>query len=498
LAEKTETMPTIENQRTDGGVLGGRPPEANTDGGVLGGRPPEANTETPRAATSNLALVVICLGYFMVIVDTTVVNVALPAIGRDTHGGVAGLQWVVDAYTLAFAGLLLTGGALAERLGGRRVFTAGLVTFGLASAACGLAPSLALLIAARVAAGVGAALLVPSSLVLLQAAYPTRAGRARAFGAWGAIAGIGAASGPIVGGLLVTGWSWRGVFFLNLPFAVAALALAGRAVPATGPRPRAVDLPGQVLGVAALGLLTWALVEAGQAGWTSPLVLGGFGLSAAAWAAFAWTEYRATDPMLPLRLLRRPAFRAGSAVGLLINLGFYGQLFLMSLYFQDVRGYSALATGLALLPEAALLIVASTASGRIMARTGPRTPMLAGLLLGGAGLISLVVAGPHSAYPWLIVPMAAAGFGMALTMPAATASVIEAAPADRGGIASGVVNAARQSGGVLGIALLGAMVQVHSAFIPGLHTGVIIAGGAFLLAAAITFYGVPRAPLTTD
>jgi MFS transporter, DHA2 family, methylenomycin A resistance protein len=448
-------------------------------------------TEAPPA--SSLALVVICLGYFMVIVDTTVVNVALPAIGRDLHGGVAGLQWVVDAYTLSFAGLLLTGGALAERFGGRRVFGAGLAVFAAASAACGLAPSLGVLVAARLVQGAGAALLVPSSLVLLQAAYPTRAGRARAFGAWGAIAGIGAASGPIVGGLLVTAWSWRGVFFLNLPFALAAMALAGRAVPATGPGDRDVDLPGQLLGVAGLGLLTWSLVEAGQIGWTAPRVLAGFCLSAAAWAGFARAEYRAADPMLPLRLFAWPAFRAGSAVGLLINLGFYGQLFLMSLYLQDVRGYSALGAGLALLPEAALLIAASTLSGRIMARTGPRLPMLAGLALGVAGLAGLLVAGAHTTYALLVLPMAAAGFGMALTMPAATAAVIEAAPADRGGIAAGVVNAARQSGGVLGVALLGSLVHGRTAFVPGLHIGLVVAAGAFFAGAAVTFCGVPRA-----
>jgi MFS transporter, DHA2 family, methylenomycin A resistance protein len=446
-----------------------------------------------RAAASRLALVVICLGYFMVIVDTTVVNVALPAIGRDLHGGVAGLQWVVDAYTLSFAGLLLTGGALAERLGGRRVFGAGLVVFAAASAACGLAPGLGFLIAARLVQGVGAALLVPSSLVLLQAAYPTRAGRARAFGAWGAIAGIGAASGPVAGGLLVTAWSWRGVFFLNLPFAAAAMALAGQAVPATARRARDVDLPGQVLGVAGLALLTWSLVRAGQAGWTSPLVLAGLALSAAAWAGFGWAEYRAADPMLPPRLLTRPAFGAGSVVGLLINLGFYGQLFLMSLYLQDLRGYSALITGLALLPEAALLVVASTTSGRIMARTGPRPPMLAGLVLGGAGLLGLIVAGAGTSYLLLVAPMSAAGFGMALTMPAATAAVIEAAPADRGGIASGVINAARQAGGVLGVALLGSLVHARTAFLPGLHAGLIIAAGAFFAGALITFFGVGRA-----
>jgi MFS transporter, DHA2 family, methylenomycin A resistance protein len=447
---------------------------------------------TEARPASALALVVICVGYFMVIIDATIVNVALPAIGRNLHGGVTGLQWVVDAYTLSFAGLLLTGGALAERLGARRVLLAGLMVFAAASAACGLAPGLGVLVTARLVQGAGAALLVPSSLVLLQAAYPTREQRARAFGVWGAIAGIGAASGPVIGGLLVTGWSWRGVFFLNLPFALAALALVGRSVPATLPRPRGVDLAGQLLGVAGLALLTWSLVEAGHAGWAAPGVLTGFCLAAAAWAGFAWAEHRAADPMLPLGMFTRPAFRAGAAVGLLINLGFYGQMFLMSLYLQDIRGYSALVAGLALLPEAALLTVASMASGRIMARTGPRLPMIAGLLLGGAGLLGLIVAGPATHYAFLIVPMAAAGFGIALTMPAATAAVIEAAPADRGGIASGVINASRQAGGVLGVALLGSLVGDRARFIPGLHAGLVIAAAAFLAGAAVTFFGIER------
>jgi MFS transporter, DHA2 family, methylenomycin A resistance protein len=441
---------------------------------------------------SALALVVICVGYFLVILDAMVVNVALPSIGRELHGGVAGLQWVVDAYTLSFAGLLLAGGALAERLGGRLVFLAGLVTFMLASAACGLAPSLPFLIGARLVQGAGAALLVPSSLVLLQAAYPDRAERSRAFGIWGAVAGIGAASGPIVGGLLVTGWSWRGVFFINLPFAVAALALTRRAVPATQRRARALDLPGQLLAIAALALLTAALVEAGRLGWTAPDVLAGFALAAVAAIAFVAGERRSPDPMLPLSLFRRTEFRSGTAVGLLINFGLYGQLFVLSLYFQDHRGYSALRTGLALLPEAALLIVASALSGRIMARTGPRRPMLAGLAIGGAGLLGVATAGPHTMYLLLVLPMAATGFGMALTMPAATAAVMEAAPPDRGGIASGVINAARQAGSVLGVALLGSLVSARSGFAGGLHAGIVVAAAAFFLAAGLAWAGVRR------
>ena len=446
--------------------------------------------EETRTGPATLAL--ICTGYFIVILDATVTNVALPSIGRGLHGSVTGLQWVVDAYTLSFAALLLTGGTLAERLGSRRVFTAGLVIFGAASAACGLAPSLGVLVAARLIQGVGAAVLVPSSLLLLQAAFTDPRERARALGLWGAIAGVGAASGPVVGGVLVSVWSWRGVFFLNLPFVIGALLAAPRFAPVTPPRPRAVDLGGQALAVAGLGALTVGLVEAGRLGWTSPLVLAGFAVSAAAWAAFAAVEHHGTDPMLPLRLFARRGFRTGTVVGLLINLGFYGQLFVMSLYFQDVRGYSALRTGLALLPEAALLTIASALSGRLMARTGPRVPMLIGLLLGGAGLIGLVVAGTDSPYLVLVLPMIAAGSGMALTMPAATSAVMESAPADRGGVASGVINAARQAGGVLGVAILGSLVSARATFIGGLRAGLIVAGCAFLAGAALVSAGLAR------
>jgi DHA2 family methylenomycin A resistance protein-like MFS transporter len=331
---------------------------------------------------------------------------------------------------------------------------------------------------------------VPASLVLLQAAYPTAAGRSRALGAWGSIAGIGAASGPVIGGLLVTTWSWRGVFLISVPFAAGALALIRRSVPASPRRERAVDLPGQLLAIAALALATGALVQAGRLGWTSVPVLAGLAASAAAGAGFVAAERRSPDPMLPLALFRRPAFRSGTAVGLLINLGFYGQLFVLSLFFQDVRGYSALLAGVALLPEAALLVVASTLSGAIMARIGPRVPMLAGLTIGGAGLAGLALAGPHAGYPLLVAPMAAAGFGMALTMPAATASVMEAAPADRGGIASGVVNAARQAGGVLGVALLGTLVS-GSSLAAGLPAALAVAAGAFFAGAVLLLMGGP-------
>jgi MFS transporter, DHA2 family, methylenomycin A resistance protein len=430
-----------------------------------------------------MPLIAICLGYFMVILDATVVNVALPALGRDLGGGVSGLQWVVDGYTLVFAGLLLSAGSLGDRLGGRRVFELGLLLFTLASAACAAAPSVPLLVEARVAQGLGAALLVPSSLALLRAAYHDPRERARAIGVWGAVAGIAAASGPVVGGVLVSVLSWRAVFLLNLPVGIAGLLLARRHLPASGERTgTGIDPAGQITGIAALTLLTFAVIEKELL----PLVL-----SIVLLAVFVACEHWAREPMLPLKLFRDSTFSGASFVGLAINLGFYGQLFVISLYFQHVRGWSALATGLALLPEGVFVALSSALSGRVMGRVGPRLPMIAGLLLGGTGLVGLVVAGHTTSYPLLVPPLIAAGFGMAFTMPAATTAIIGAAPAERAGIASGVLNASRQAGGAIGVALLGTFVG-NGAFIPGLRTAMVVAGSAFFLAAAVAALTVER------
>ena len=445
------------------------------------------------ARSPALALLVICAGYFLVILDAMVVNVALPSIGHDLHGGVAGLQWTVDAYTLSFAGLLLTGGALAERLGGRPVFTGGTALFALASAACGLAPSMGVLIAARFVQGAGAAALVPSSLVLLQAAFPTRADRSRALGVWGV--GRRDRRGQRPGHRRAAGQR------LVLARRVLHQPPGGAGHPGPG-RPRR-SRPAS----AAPGPWTCPGSSCRSPRWRcSPprwcRRAGTAGPRRPSWPGSPWprwppprswlAERRSRAPMLPLGLFRATEFRSGTLVGLLINLGFYGQLFVMSLYFQDIRGYSALRTGLALLPEAALLVIGSTLSGRIMARTGPRTPMLAGLLAGAAGLGGIAAAATTAPYPVLAVAMGTAGFGMSMVMPAATAAVMEAAPPDRGGIASGVINAARQAGGVLGVALLGTLVPARASFAAGLQLGVALSAGAFLLGAVLTATGVPR------
>jgi MFS transporter, DHA2 family, methylenomycin A resistance protein len=419
-----------------------------------------------------MALLTVCLGYFMVILDTLVVNVAVPALGHDLHTGVSALQWVVAGYTLVFAGLLLSAGTLGDRIGPKRVLRAGLVVFMLASAACALAPTAGFLIASRLVQGAGAALLVPASLTLLQALYTEPAQRARAFGMWGGVAGVGAASGPIVGGLLIAGFGWRSVFVVNLPVGLFALVGVARFLPDVPSHRHRTDVPGQILGIATLATLTIALIETSVPAWIAAAVLA---------VAFFYTERRSPVPMLPLTLLRNRPFAAGSAVGLLINLGFYGQLFVTTLYFQDLRGFSALVTGVALLPESAMASVGSILSGRIMSRTGPWPPMVAGLALGAAGLLGLLSADQHTPYVVLVIPFMAAGLGMSLTMPAATAAVMGAASAERAGLASGVINTARQVGGVIGVALLGTLVARRSGFTAGLRASMLIAACAFAL-----------------
>ena len=451
-----------------------------------------STTEPDPTRLARVPLLVVCLGYFLVILDTTVVNVALPAIGRGLHARVGGLQWVVDAYTVVLAGLLLSAGALGDRLGSRRVFVAGLVLFTAASAACGLAPSLALLVGARVLQGAGAALLVPTSLALLHAAHPDRAARARAVGAWGAIAGVAAASGPIVGGAVTSALSWRVAFLVNIPLGVAGLALGGRHLPDPPGTPRrGLDLAGQLAGIAALASLTAALIEGGSRGFTSVGVAAGLLVALIAAAAFVLIERRAESPMLPLGLFRRPDLSAGTAIGLAINLAFYGQLFVASLYFQHLRGYSPLGAGLALLPLAILVSLGSALSGQTTARRGPRVTMLAGLCLGAAGFLGWTVVGAHSAYPLLVPALLAIGFGMSYTMPAATTAVTDSAPPGRVGLAGGALNASRQVGSALGVALLGSLVA-GGGFIAGMHAAGALAAATFLAAAGIALRWVGR------
>ncbi|WP_371493603.1 MFS transporter [Kitasatospora sp. NBC_00374] len=477
--------------------------------------PPRRDDATPdpappnAAPVSRLPLIALSLGYFLVMLDVTVVTVAVPAIRGSLHAGPAGLQWIVDGYSTVFAGLLLLGGGLGDRLGHRTMFVAGLTAFTAASVGCGLAPTTGVLVVARLLQGAGAAFLVPASLALLQTAYPTKADRARAFGIWAGVSSIAFASGPVLGGLLVAGLDWRAVFWLNVPVALVAVLLTLRHVPSPPPRPTRtrMDPVGQVLGVVGLIALAGALNEAGTAGWTSLPVLAAFAAGALALTVFVTVERRLESglasrpdgraPLMPPSLFSRTGFAPTAVIGFLLSFGYYGMLFLATLYFQQERGYGALGTGLALLPSVCMSLIAAPLSGRITARTGPYPPMCFALLLGSVGFLGWLAADHDTAYPVLLFALIATGLATPMTVVAATAAIMESAPAGGAGVASAVFNVSRQVGNAVGVALFGTLCATAAHFTSGLHRSALIAGAAFLtgsaLAAATMRRGAPPA-----
>ena len=431
------------------------------------------------------ALAAILLGFFVVMLDTTIVNVALAGIGADLGMTVGSLQWVVDAYALTFAAFLLTAGAACDRLGARRVHLAGLVVFAVFSAVCALAPTGGLLVVGRAVQGLGAAAIVPGSLALLSVVSADPGERARAIGLWGGAGGAAAAIGPVLGGALVSTIGWRAVFWANLPVIAVGCLLTLRAVPApAGRRGRRADPPGQLLSVLALVALTHAVITAGERGWSPrqvcTLIVGGVLL-----ALVAVVERRRPEPMLPVALFTRARFSVAAVVGFALNVGFFGQLFVLSLFFQRYLGYEPWLAGLALAPQACSAVVASPLGGRCAARWGAFPTMLAGLVIGAAGFSSLVLLTAETPYAVVAALTFTAGFGTALAVPAATSAAVASAPPEHVGVAGGVVNAARQTGSVVGVAVLGARVA-GGAFLPGFHSAAAAAGGVFGAAALLT------------
>ena len=449
----------------------------------------EERRDTSRRAW---AFVAVCLGFFAAILDTTIVNVALPAIQAGFHTSVTNLQWAANAYNIVFASLLLTCGALVDRRGGKRAFGSGLVIFVTGSLMCGLAPDFPLLLAGRVIQGLGAALLMPASLALIAHDYVEPAERTRAVAAWAACAGAGFASGPVLGGILVNQVGWRAIFLVNLPVGVLALVLLLSNAIETARSERGIDVPGQLLGIASLGAVAFGLTEAGTYGWSSPLVVVPLAIAVVTVGAFVVTELKVASPLLPPGLLSHRSFSAAVGVGLILNFGVYGQVFVLSLYLQQVRHFSALETGLMLLPFAGLTMVLPPVTGRFVARFGPRYLMIIGQCLMAGGTAVLALAGPHTPYLQLLPGLVLLGLGMAATMPSMTAAVMLAAPREFAGIASGVLNAARQVGGVLGIALLGTLIADTRDFSSGMHRALVIVVGAFLTGAALSALSAPR------
>jgi DHA2 family methylenomycin A resistance protein-like MFS transporter len=428
-------------------------------------------------------------GFVMVQLDVTIVNVALPRIGADLGTGSAGLQWVVDSYTLAFAALLLSAGALGDRLGSRKAYLSGFVVFTAASLACGLAPTGAALICARAVQGVGAALLVPSSLALLNHSFDHNPElRARAIGMWTAASAVAIASGPLVGALLLRSFGWRSIFYANLPLGAIGLALTRRAVPQTlhDEVDHPLDLPGQFLAIAALTGLTGAVIEFRPLGAFHPVVLGGILLAIAAGCGFVAVEKHVRAPMLPLSFFQRPNVSAATVFGILVNFTYYGVVFVISFYLQQTHGYSPLRAGVAYLPLTATFVFSNLSSGWMAGRFGPRTPMVLGALIGTGGFVLLHRLDAASPFLAMLPAFILLPAGMGLAVPAMTTTILASVDRARSGTASGVLNAARQAGGAMGVAVFGALAAGGGGrIVTGLRTSAAISAGLLLVAAAL-------------
>lgn len=430
------------------------------------------------------ALIAALLGFFVITLNAVIVNVALPAIQRDLGGGMTGLQWIVDGYTLMFAALLLSCGALSDRFGARRALGISLVLFMLASVACGLAPGLAALVAACFVQGTAAAMMMPSSMALIGQAYPDPGRRARAIAWWAMGGGLASSVGPVLGGLLST-ISWRLVFFINVPMGVAALLLLARTAPS--PRHEApFDWVGQLTAVLAMGGLTWSVIEAGAVGPAAPPVLIAFAIAVVALVVFVAAQVRGAHPMVPPDLFRSRNVAISNAIGFAFMVGYYGLPFVMSLYLQQVRGLSPLATGLAFLPMMVTGAMLTPFSARIAERTGARVLIIAGLLLMTAGLAVIAMLPVSAPVRLLSASMILVGLAGPFIAPPVTAVLLNSVPDHRAGIASGVFNTSRQIGGAMAVAIFGALLAQSSGFVHGMRVSLLIAAGVALATAAVS------------
>ncbi len=452
--------------------------------------------QDPASARMNRIIAATSFGFVVTQLDVTIVNVALPRIASDLSVQVAGLQWVVDAYTLTFAVLMLSAGVLGDRFGSRRAYLIGLAIFGAASLACGVAPNVATLIAARAVQGAAAALLIPSSLALLNhAAASDHSLRARSVGLWTAAGGVAIAAGPVAGGLLIASMGWRSIFLVNLPLCAIGFALTVRSVPSNDQADAThhLDPLGQLLAIAALTGLTCSVIEFRPLGFSHPLVIGGAVLAVAAGIAFYFAETRSSEPMLSFGLFRLPNFSPSVIFGTIMNLTFYGLIFILSLYLQQARGYSAMATGLAYLPMMATFIVANLGSGAVGSRMGPRPPMIFGAAVMLVGFVLLSRLGPATPYSAMLLPFLVIPSGMGFAVPAMTAAVLSSVDRRRSGTASAVLNAARQTGGAIGVAVFGALVGNTSAqIVRGLEMASLVSAGLVLIATLVAWKRIRR------
>ncbi len=459
-----------------------------------GARRYSAALDVTRPHTSNLAtsltLAAMSLGYGVVQLDVTIVNTALDSISGSLGGGVSELQWVVTSYTIAFAAFILTAGALGDRIGAKRVFMAGFTIFTAASVACALAPNAAVLIAARAVQGLGAAILVPNSLALLSHAYPDEKSRGRAVGIWAAGASLALTAGPLLGGGLIALVGWRSIFLVNLPVGLAGLWLTWRFASETTRSPqREIDLPGQIAAITALGGLAGAIIEGGTLGWSHAFVIGGFVGALVLAVLFVWQESRAAQPMLPLSLFKHRLFALTSLVGLLANVAIYGLIFVFSLYFQRVNGWSAFATGLAFVPMLGAVLPVNLIAPRVTERIGAPATIAMGAALSALGCLAMLGIQQGTGYWAISAQLIAISSGLGLLVPPLTSTLLGSVEKSRSGIAAGVLNATRQTGSVLGVALFGSLAGQENGFMAGMHVSLIISACLLFSAGAAIWFG---------
>jgi EmrB/QacA subfamily drug resistance transporter len=448
-------------------------------------------------------LCAVAFGLFMIMLDNTVVNVALPSIGRDLHVSISSLEWVVTAYALTFAALLITGGKLGDLVGRRRIFIIGIAIFTLSSLACGLAPSAGFLIGARAVQGVGAAMMNPASLSIITATFPPRE-RGQAIGIWAGVSAMALAIGPLVGGLIVENINWNWIFFINVPVGVVGIVVSQLVIKESRDtsHEQSVDLPGLVTSSAGLFALTYALIEGNRHGWTSPEIVGLFVGAVILLVAFVVLEHRQRLPMLDLSLFRIGSFAGSNLVAMLVSLGMFGVFFFVSLYIQNILGWSPTQAGAAFLPMTLLIILVAPAAGKLSDRVGSRWLMGGGMTLVSISLLLYQRVGLHSTFWTLLPAMLLGGVGMALTMSPMTAAAMSSVPVDKAGVGSGVLNSFRQLGGSLGIALMGAILASYvtaaprsplgaQQFVNGLHAALLVAA-AITFAAAVTAVALVR------
>jgi DHA2 family methylenomycin A resistance protein-like MFS transporter len=429
------------------------------------------------------------LGFFLVQLDGSIVNIALSQIGTALRTGISELQWTVDVYFVSFAVLLLSSGALSDRWGAHRAFVTGFTVFSFASLICGFAPNVGALIAARAVQGVGAALLVPCSLALLNGACSSDAGiRASAVGLWTAAGGVGIAMGPILGGLLIGAFGWRSIFLINLPIGLAGIWLTLRFLDRSlaPQKTRGFDLIGQALAALAVLGIVGTIIETGPSGWHSPLVLSSLVMAVTTGIGFIIIERNAPDPAVPVDLFRNMNVSTTLLVGFAVNAVMFGVTFAFALYFQRVLLFSTVETGIAFLPFALMIIAANVVGGRCVARFGLRIPIFVGLLIAATGCALL--AGQDTTYLAILPGQLLIRLGIGLVVPAITTGILAAVPSARTGVASGALNAIRQTGGAVGVAVFGVLMAADT--VRGVRIAMVVAGHSLLVTAVISLVGM--------